>query len=696
MRAAENREGGWRLAASCGVLLTLGGCVPAPPAAQLPEPAPVPDMPAVSSPPPVASPPVQEAPRRVPAFDLGEAAWGGAGTAPESVCAPAWPGQACSADCFCVETPGALWQPATDVWVGDAETWVIAGGYLFRWDGQGFRRVPGGRNVYRSVWGSGPRDVWAVGQGGEVSHWDGERLTSVDVGTAKTLLSVWGSSAQDVWAVGQGGEDAVVLLHWDGVRWSDAPRPTFRQRDLGYLTQVTGGGPTSVWVVAQDGLLAQWDGVQWNDRSIPGVSDGDAPYDKIRSLFVRGNGTALASGYGETWQWDGAAWSALEGPWGRGVPVLFGGDAVAPWAFWRGGAAYWNTTWSAFIATSMPEQHALLGVGARGAKDVWAVGERGLVQRWNGHAWQVLAVPLPAPRQVLDLWFHSASEGWAVDGSGSALRWDGARWLPVAVGDSRDVFTRVWGSSPTDLWFTGRTVGDWGSEAPLVVRWDGERAHRLALPAERGFGPPSQVWGTGPEDVWLVVNDYNGVWHWDGHALSRRSLPRGWDQDAHPLTVWGSGPDDVWLGAQRAYESKTLFHWDGHQWTPAVLPFTPARFVHSVFSLWGSSARDVWALGDSGLMHFDGEAWKLVLDTQLSSYALQGGRVVGSGPDDVWVSGLPAQVPGGPRVAHFDGRSWRPVSTGESWAETMGGAPGAFWAAGAGGLLRYRPAPSAR
>jgi photosystem II stability/assembly factor-like uncharacterized protein len=57
-----------------------------------------------------------------------------------------------------------------------------------------------------AVWGSGPKDVYAVGDSGAIWHLDTTgKWTAQDSGTTNRLRAIWGSSAADVYAVGAGG-----------------------------------------------------------------------------------------------------------------------------------------------------------------------------------------------------------------------------------------------------------------------------------------------------------------------------------------------------------------------------------------------------------------------------------------------------------------------------------------------------------
>jgi hypothetical protein len=62
------------------------------------------------------------------------------------------------------------------------------------------------------VWGSSGSDVFAVGDGDTILHYDGADWSAMSSGTYHRLYGVWGSSDRDVFAVGGGG----AILHYSG------------------------------------------------------------------------------------------------------------------------------------------------------------------------------------------------------------------------------------------------------------------------------------------------------------------------------------------------------------------------------------------------------------------------------------------------------------------------------------------------
>ncbi|MCZ7584066.1 MAG: hypothetical protein M5R36_12420 [Deltaproteobacteria bacterium] len=57
--------------------------------------------------------------------------------------------------------------------------------------------------------GTSSSDVYAVGAGGTIHHFDGAAWSRMNSGSAADLWDVWGSGPDDIFAVGTGG----TILH---------------------------------------------------------------------------------------------------------------------------------------------------------------------------------------------------------------------------------------------------------------------------------------------------------------------------------------------------------------------------------------------------------------------------------------------------------------------------------------------------
>jgi hypothetical protein len=115
---------------------------------------------------------------------------------------------------------------------GNADTLML------HWDGERwsqFKTPTAGRLLF-GVSSARPGYAWAVGQSGRIRRsgtliyrWDGTHWSRVDSPnpsqTSSLLWDVSARSATDAWAVGSFGDesagvDRVLILHWDGVRWT--------------------------------------------------------------------------------------------------------------------------------------------------------------------------------------------------------------------------------------------------------------------------------------------------------------------------------------------------------------------------------------------------------------------------------------------------------------------------------------------
>ena len=60
-----------------------------------------------------------------------------------------------------------------------------------------------------AMFGNGRFDVWAVGSGGVILHWNGTVWSKILSKTKQGLHGIWSSRPGDLWVVGQFG----LILH---------------------------------------------------------------------------------------------------------------------------------------------------------------------------------------------------------------------------------------------------------------------------------------------------------------------------------------------------------------------------------------------------------------------------------------------------------------------------------------------------
>jgi len=145
-------------------------------------------------------------------------------------------------------------------------------------DGSAWKELhPGGSETFWWVSGSGPRDVWMVGEAGRIAHWDGTSFSTYTSGTTATLWGVWAASKTDAWAVGgtpEGGTAAPndIVLHWDGSAWTPITLPgTVVGRSL---YKVWGTSSDDLYVVGEFGTIWHKTGADWVLESNPPLAKG--------------------------------------------------------------------------------------------------------------------------------------------------------------------------------------------------------------------------------------------------------------------------------------------------------------------------------------------------------------------------------------------------------------------------------------
>ena len=112
-----------------------------------------------------------------------------------------------------------------DIWgTSLSNYWVVSNGTgagtIFHVVNGSWQNAAWGPGYYglTDTWGSSANDVWFVGQGGMMYHWDGSSISSVASGTTATLTDIHGTASNEVWAVGTGA----VLHYTDYITEADA------------------------------------------------------------------------------------------------------------------------------------------------------------------------------------------------------------------------------------------------------------------------------------------------------------------------------------------------------------------------------------------------------------------------------------------------------------------------------------------
>jgi len=272
---------------------------------------------------------------------------------------------------------------------------------------------------FTSVWGAAADDIWAVGSGGAIVHYDGDHWQRFERLTERDLTSVHGHSADDVWAVGTD-----IALHWDGSSWS------VKLQDISEtLLGVWQTGPDDVWMVglawiSDSGLIRHWNGETWSGTELRGVSSvwevWNSPENKLWFGGSAVGGTGFL-GHGQDKQFSRASYQggSLRGIWGVSSDDVW----VAPY---EGSMQHWDgSSWSEHNLGVNSAR--MLSVSGSSTNDVWAVGLHGLIEHWDGDQWNQVDAHTDAT--LWSVWAPAADDAWAV--GGTIMHWEGDSWQRV-------------------------------------------------------------------------------------------------------------------------------------------------------------------------------------------------------------------------------------------------------------------------
>jgi len=416
--------------------------------------------------------------------DTGEIyAVGTSGTAPTEVGQIAiWNGTAWSQ-----ETPLASPMVYNGVWgSGPSDVYVVGqSATVLRYNGSTWNvefENPALPNASLAVWGDGTGRIYASSQYGDTYGRIGNYWMSLQTSTGQHLNAIAGNAAGAIYAVGDGG----TVLEYQGRAWSGAG---------------TGMGVTnlrSLWGLSADDLWAaggnkalHFDGTQWMPSDIGGGTT------QIRSISGFTSSSIYAVGNQvESYYWNGTLWNALPVP--PGPPQsLMGVTTAAPSlaiTVGTGGLAMRRNTpvgpWQPMNTGGHTED--LNAVEALAANNVIAVGQD-VILHYDGNGagtWTDMALTAWTLRGL-----HAVSPTniFAVGDDGVVVHYDGTSWTEMESATTEDLYS-VWAASSTDVFAVGAsgTVVYYNGSFWTPVRSDETT-------------PVFDVWGVAGEIVYFAL-----------------------------------------------------------------------------------------------------------------------------------------------------------------------------------------------
>ncbi|MCW5806927.1 MAG: hypothetical protein KIT31_31500 [Deltaproteobacteria bacterium] len=487
-----------------------------------------------------------------------------------------------------------------------------ADGWCFRWPTPAV-------NTIRDVYGSGPDNIWIVGQQHTVWQWDGhtwkQHLPPILPGDApwQNAFFIAGIKRDDMWL-----HYGHALVQWNGATWRvrdslpASGNPAYR----GVWAAPNG----EIWAPMTNGIVRRWR---------PGAETFDV-LDTGCNCFLNGAwGTAADDVYISTvpagiLHYDGHDFRYI-----HNGPEAFGGF-----------------------------------VGFR--NDVWGVGSAGNFMHWDGTQITTMPSGLTGPNLTIGVIDAIASDDiyWIANGK-RLLHWDGTAIKVVPYTFDGDVEPRGGRIIAGEWWLLGDRGRVFRKAAQGAVHFE------LVAPLVPEFFTSNQVkalWGTADDNMYLA--DLVETRHWDGttmkvigpasFALSGTRtngvdevFGLGWRYDGTSVTtydlpglraVWALGPGE----AIAVGNGGLALHYTQGAWVPIATGTTA-----TLRGVWGRDADHAMITGDGGtLLVWDRARPTIATRDATLSTSVDLGPISGTATS-TWIYGV-----GSPTLLHTTPAGW--------------------------------------
>ena len=156
---------------------------------------------------------------------------------------------------------------------------------------------------------------------------------------------------------------------------------------------------------------------------------------------------------------------------------------------------------------------------------------------------------------------------------------------------------------------------------------------------------------TGPGDATPGRRDY--TWTVDTLTVPNNDL-------FYLFSLWGSSPTDIWAVGSGSSSLVTLWHYDGTGWSRNT-----SSLSSNLMSVYGFAQNDVWATSSpGGIYHYNGQQWSLAYANSISGTHPGFDNIWGDAANNIYAVGAIDTISGGYKgeIAHYDGSAWSLVS----------------------------------
>ncbi len=465
-------------------------------------------------------------------------------------------------------------------------------GTVLFYDGAKWSTVNSGKPLQHlyDAWCHSGSAAFVVGTNGTILNCSSGGCSAEAPGvTTASLYAVHHSDIMGPYAGGAGG----VMLHKSSNTWTQ-----ITSLPAGDVRDIWGDALTNLIVTVGDEYIHSYDTTSGDSGSWTEIFQGSSTLNLEAAV-----GTIFSDlyvvGYGGSYPYDGVV---LHMENGSMMPIqnfpeqhlrsavllsdtLFvGSELPTSNSPWSGTAFRYDGT----TWYGMMENRALQDIWGTDSGNLFVAGSDGAVMHYDGILWSVMN---SGTSTDLNAVYTAADGSWALAGGGypgEIIRYDGSSWSAVTLPS---------GEGFSDFWGSGSTVYTVGHDSILSSFNYGMTWSADSTPAEAGY--LQAIWGAGINGPFFAVGfdatilTSQGDGSWSKMNNNGTSGLRLWD-------IWGSSANDVYAVGDTEFflgsNESQILHFDGTSWSTSSLSYNvlPAQYLNAV---WGRSASDVFAFG---------------------------------------------------------------------------------------------------
>jgi hypothetical protein len=189
-----------------------------------------------------------------------------------------------------------------DVWIVGTY-WLDNGHYalVLNFTGIGFRRWEMTQYPYLlNVWGTSPKDVFAVGWDGIILHYNGDKWEKQESGTNLPIRDVWGFAPNDVYALATDYFKVISkMLHYDGKIWKEVNIGNYPNHEN--FMSIWGINNKDIWAIGD--YFYHYNDSGWIEKKV--IKDPSLPFKMRGSNW---NNIFCVGTYGLVMHYNGLDW----------------------------------------------------------------------------------------------------------------------------------------------------------------------------------------------------------------------------------------------------------------------------------------------------------------------------------------------------------------------------------------------------